>query len=73
MDLKAAARHEEDKQRTRHDEICYSINRVADAIEEHHKVMSKIAHIIGFKMEDLAMNLNVGMEGIVLEIRKGRE
>ena len=30
-----------------------AINRVSDAIEEHHKVLSKITHIIGFKLEDI--------------------
>ena len=57
MDLKAAAKHEESKQSTRHNEMCYSINRVADAIEEHHKVMSKIAHIISFKLEAIVEEL----------------
>ena len=30
-----------------------AINRVSDAIEEHHKILSKITHIIGFKLEDI--------------------
>ena len=37
----------------RADAIIDAINRVADAIEGHHKVQSKIIHVLGFKLEDI--------------------
>ena len=44
-----------------------AINRVADAIEEHHKVQSKIIHVLGFKIEDLTTavkEITTSIEGL---------
>jgi hypothetical protein len=53
----------------RHMELLDSLDRIADAIEEHHKVMSKITHITGFKLGDIG----TALQDIMMEIRKGRE
>ncbi len=43
-----------------HEEMIEALNRVSDSIEEHHKVLSKIAHIIGFKLEEIEKTLSSG-------------
>ena len=51
------------------EDLIDAVNRVADAIEEHHKVMSKITHIIGFKLDDIG----TALQDIMIEIRRGRK
>jgi len=34
-------------------ELIEALNRISDGIEEHSKIMSKVAHVLGFKLTDI--------------------
>lgn len=49
----------------RHDELLEALYRIANELESHSKVVSKCAHVLGFRVKEAGEKKYIDWEGVV--------